>query len=78
MAHDELPGARGLAYELMERGDFVVRPLPNLLFTRDSGVWVRDRVAVTRLAMPARTRETSLTRAVYTHHPRFAGTEHLY
>jgi arginine deiminase len=30
---------------------------------------------VTSLAMPARMRETSLTGAIYRHHPRFAGTE---
>src|SRR5215212_9752912 len=53
LAHDELRGGRGLAYEVMQRGDFVVPPLPNLLFTRDSSVWVADEVAVTSLAMPA-------------------------
>ena len=43
---------------LMDRHDFVIDPLPNLLFTRDSSVWIGDRVAVTSLAMPARARET--------------------
>ncbi|MGY1704104.1 arginine deiminase [Geodermatophilus sp. SYSU D00697] len=78
LAHDELPGARGLSYELMDRHEFVVRPLPNLLFTRDSSVWVGDQVAVTSLAMPARHRESTITAAVYAHHPRFAGAEQLY
>ncbi|KQS71843.1 arginine deiminase [Modestobacter sp. Leaf380] len=78
LAHDELPGGRGLAFELMTRGDFVVPPLPNLLFTRDSSVWVGGQVAVTSLAMPARHRESTITRAVYSHHPRFAGAEQLY
>ena len=78
VAHDELPGARGLSWELMDRTDFVVRPLPNLLFTRDSSVWVGDEVAVTSLAMPARHRESTITAAVYAHHPRFAGAEQLY
>jgi arginine deiminase len=63
---------------MMDRHDFVIDPLPNLLFTRDSSVWVRDQVAVTSLAMPARERETTLTRAIYTHHPRFGGTQRLY
>jgi arginine deiminase len=35
-------------------------------------------VAVTSLAMPARHRESTITAAVYTHHPRFAGAEQLY
>ena len=78
LAHDELRGGTGLAYEVMDRGDFVVPPLPNLLFTRDSSVWVGDEVAVTSLAMPARHRESTITAAVYTHHPRFAGVEQLY
>ncbi|GIE96522.1 arginine deiminase [Paractinoplanes rishiriensis] len=79
LAHEELkPGARGLVYELMDPRDFVIDPLPNLLFTRDSSVWVRDRVAVTSLAMPARRRETTLTRAIYRHHPRFVSRELLY
>jgi arginine deiminase len=82
LAHEEIkpgPGRPGgLVYQLMDPHDFVIDPLPNLLFTRDSSVWVRDRVAVTSLAMPARDRETTLTRAIYTHHPRFAGTELLY
>jgi arginine deiminase len=78
LAHDELRGGHGLAYRVMDRADFVVPPLPNLLFTRDSSVWVGDEVAVTSLAMPARHRESTITAAVYTHHPRFAGVEQLY
>jgi arginine deiminase len=78
LAHDELSPVGGLPYRFMDPGDFVIDPLPNLLFTRDSSVWVRDQVAVTSLAMPARERETTLTRAIYRHHPRFAGTEEVY
>jgi arginine deiminase len=78
LAHDELRGGSGLAYRLMGRGDFVVPPLPNLLFTRDSSVWVGGEVAVTSLAMPARHRESTITAAVYAHSPRFAGVEQLY
>src|SRR4051812_45886987 len=40
VAHDERRGGGGLAYQLMGRGVFVVPPLPNLMFTRDSSVWV--------------------------------------
>jgi arginine deiminase len=76
--HDELATGHGLRFALMDRLDFVVNPLPNLLFTRDSSVWVRDQVAVTSLAMPARIRETTLTSAIYAYHPRFAGTSRVY
>ncbi len=64
----------GLVTSLLAEDEFLIEPLPNLLFTRDSSVWVGDHVAVTSLAMPARSRETQLTGLVYAHHPRFAGT----
>jgi arginine deiminase len=78
LAHEELRTGSGLVYTLMDRHDFVIDPLPNLLFTRDSAVRVGDRVAVASLFMPARRRETTLTQAIYRHHPRFAGVEILY
>ena len=71
--NDEVRGGRGLVTALLQPEDFVVEPLPNLLFTRDSSVWIRDRIAITSLAMAARARETRLTALVYAHHPRFAG-----
>ena len=78
LAHDELSGGYGLTYRLMDPHDFVVAPLPNLLFTRDSSVWIGERVAVTSPSMPARRRETWLLDAVYAHHPRFSGTQRIY
>jgi arginine deiminase len=76
--NDEVRGGHGLVTALLDPHDFLIDPLPNLLFTRDSSVWVRDRVAVTSLAMPARTRETQLTELIYTEHPRFAGTRKIH
>ena len=78
LAHEELVGGTGLVWRLMDRHDFVVPPLPNLLFTRDSSVWVGDSVAVTSPSMPARQRETWLTDVIYRHHPRFAGAQTVY
>ena len=72
--NDEVRGGFGLVTSLLAHDDFLIDPLPNLLFTRDSSVWIRDRVAITSLAMPARERETHLTELIYTRHPRFAGT----
>ncbi len=76
--NDELRNGSSLVTSLLASDDFLIDPLPNLLFTRDSSVWVRDRVAVTSLAMPARSRETQLTELIYTLHPRFAGTETIH
>ena len=80
LTHEELPahGADGVVARLAMQGEFVVRPLPNLLFTRDCSVWVDDHVAVTSPSMHARQRERALTGAIYRHHPRFAGTPLLY
>ncbi|MEH3067499.1 MAG: arginine deiminase [Aeromicrobium erythreum] len=69
---------RSIVTSLLRPDDFLVDPLPNLLFTRDSSVWLPDRVAVTSLAMPARIRETQLTGLVYAYHPRFAGVERVH
>ncbi|TYB49391.1 arginine deiminase [Actinomadura chibensis] len=78
LAHEELKAGHGLVYRLMDRLDFIVDPLPGLLFTRDNSTWIGDRVAVTSLAMEARRRESALTGLIYAHHPRFAGTEPVY
>ena len=71
-------GGFGLVTSLLAYDDFLIDPLPNLLFTRDSSVWVRDRVAITSLAMPARKRETELTELIYSRHPRFVGTPRMH
>ncbi|HLV58570.1 MAG TPA: arginine deiminase [Natronosporangium sp.] len=84
LAHEELrpvlgPGRHaGLVYTLMDPGEFILTPLPNLLFTRDPSMWIRDRAGVASLAMPARRRESALFQAVYRHHPRFSGTSLVY
>ncbi|QCW49266.1 arginine deiminase [Nocardioides dongxiaopingii] len=76
--NDEVRGGFGLVTSLLTHDDFLIDPLPNLLFTRDSSVWVRDHVAITSLAMPARKRETELTELIYTRHPRFVGTPRIH
>ncbi|MFL6022998.1 MAG: arginine deiminase [Marmoricola sp.] len=78
LRNDEVRGGFGLVTSLLAHDDFVIDPLPNLLFTRDSSVWIRDRVAITSLAMPARERETQLTDLIYALHPRFAGVERIH
>jgi arginine deiminase len=81
MTFNELPfsGAEiSLVRRMHHGGDFVIDPLPNLLFTRDSSFWIGPRVAITSLALPARARETSLTDLIYAHHPRFLGVRRAY
>jgi arginine deiminase len=76
--NDEVRGGFGLVTSLLPRDDFLIDPLPNLLFTRDSSLWVRDKVAITSLAMPARERESQLTELIYTDHPRFAASPKIH
>lgn len=81
MTFTELPLADSelsLVRRMHHGGDFVIDPLPNLLFTRDSSFWIGPRVAITSLALPARMRETSLTDLIYAHHPRFLGVRRAY
>ena len=76
--NDEVRGGHGLVTSLLSHDDFLIDPLPNLLFTRDSSVWIQDRVAITSLAMPARERETQLTEMIYTEHPRFSAAPKIH
>jgi len=76
--NDEVRGGFGLVTALLARDDFLIDPLPNLLFTRDSSVWVHDQATITSLAMPARSRETQLTELIYSRHPRFAAAPRLH
>jgi len=76
--NDEMRIDHSIVSSLLAHDDFLIDPLPNLLFTRDSSVWLADRVAVTSLAMPARVRETQLMELVYAKHPRFLGAPRMH
>ena len=51
LRNDEVRGTGSLVAALHQPEDFLIDPLPNLLFTRDSSVWVQNRVTVTSLAV---------------------------
>lgn len=51
---------------------FVLPPLPNLMFTRDTSAWIYGGVTLNPMHWPARRQETLLTAAVYRFHPLFA------
>ncbi len=61
-----------LRWQDLELDDFVLTPLPNSLFTRDSSAWLYGGVSVHPMAMAARRREALHMRAVYRFHPLFA------
>ncbi len=82
MTFAELPSAAraedSLVHRMHHGTDYVIEPLPNLVFTRDSSIWVGPRIVIPSLALPARAREASLTDLIYAHHPRFTGVRRAY
>jgi arginine deiminase len=76
LARDEFPGGRGAVFGLLDAWDYVIDPLPNLVFARDICVWIGDSVAVT--SPPGRRQEAELAAIVFAHHPMFTGTKRLY
>ena len=52
--------------------DFLLPPLPNHLFTRDTSAWVYDGVSINSMRKRARMRETIHYEAIYRWHPLFA------
>jgi arginine deiminase len=67
-----------LVHRMHHGADYAIEPLPNLVFTRDSSIWVGPRIVIPSLALPARARESSLTDLIYAHHPRFTGVRRAY
>ena len=59
---------------------FVLPPVPNSLFTRDSSCWIFGGVSVNPMYWPARRRESLKLLAIYRYHPMFkdAGFEFWY
>ena len=78
LAYSELPIKSSSMLPKMHRPlDFVIEPLPNHLFTRDTSCWVYGGVSLNPMMMPARQRETNHLRAIYRWHPVFAGQDFI-
>lgn len=50
---------------------FMMRPLHNLFFTRDSAMGMNGNMLIGRMANPVRERETMIMEAIFNHHPAF-------
>ncbi|MGQ4270584.1 arginine deiminase [Nocardiopsis changdeensis] len=78
MAADDLPDEYrspylSLAQESTGGREYLMPPLPNTLYTRDTTCWLYGGVTLNPLYRPARRDETLLMKAVYRFHPDFAG-----
>jgi arginine deiminase len=76
LATDDLPdelrtGYVALAREAAGVRDYLMPPLPNTLYTRDTTCWIYGGVTFNPLFWPARHDETLLMKAVYQFHPEF-------
>lgn len=59
------------ASALTDMNAFLLPPLPNTLFTRDSSCWIFDGVSANPMYWPARRRESLNMYAIYKYHPMF-------
>lgn len=72
IARAELPFAtESLLGETLIAHDFVLPPLPNQMFTRDTSCWVFGGVSLNPMYWPVRRQETLNVAAVYRFHPAF-------
>ncbi|MDA3921598.1 MAG: arginine deiminase [Salinisphaera sp.] len=62
----------GLTTEAMDGHDFILPPLPNHLFTRDTSCWIYGGVSVNPMAKRARRPEALNCQVIYLFHPLFA------
>lgn len=68
----ELPfPAQGLLAHSLALTDFIIAPLPNMLFTRDASSWIADGVLLNSMYWPARRHETLIMSAIYRFHKLF-------
>ena len=73
LSYTEVPfQSSSMMQRLHQATDFIIEPLPNHLFTRDTSCWVYGGVSINPMAKPARQRETNHLRAIYRWHPKFA------
>ncbi|GLU49459.1 arginine deiminase [Nocardiopsis ansamitocini] len=62
-------------FHTLKPDDFVLPPLPNHLFTRDTSCWLYHGVSINPMRKRARMRETNHYEAIYRWHPLFARAE---
>ncbi|MET3976815.1 arginine deiminase [Cellulosimicrobium sp. 4261] len=68
---DYRTGYVNLARESTGGFEYLLPPLPNTLYTRDTTSWVYGGLTLNPLYWPARQEETLLMKAVYTFHPEY-------
>ncbi|WP_262848807.1 arginine deiminase [Mumia quercus] len=62
-----------MARESPDSREYLMPPLPNTLYTRDTTCWLYGGLTMNPLYWPARHDETLLMKAIYTFHPDYVG-----
>jgi len=62
-----------ISREAYGANEFILPPLPNQLFTRDSSSWIYNGVTVNPMFWTPRRKETLHLNAIYKYHPEFKG-----
>jgi arginine deiminase len=70
---DFRPGYVALARESTGVNEYLLPPLPNTLYTRDTTCWIYGGLTLNPLYWPARHDETLLMKAIYDFHPDYTG-----
>jgi arginine deiminase len=71
---EDIGGASlGLIRDAAGVNEYLLPPLPNTLYTRDTTCWIYGGVTLNPLFWPARHEETVIATAIYKFHPDFAG-----
>jgi arginine deiminase len=71
---DVRSGYRALVRETTGINEYLMPPLPNTLYTRDTTCWIYGGLTLHPLFWPARHDETLLMKAIYEFHPDYAGS----
>lgn len=71
---DRIEEPRSVAFHVLAPDDFVLEPLPNHLYTRDTSAWIHGGVSINSMRKKARMRETLHYEAVYRWHPLFVSS----
>ena len=77
---DDLPGTHSgeivrMFRDYLGHSSFILPPLPNTLFTRDTTCWIYGGVTLNPMHWTARRQETLLAAAIYRFHPTFANAD---
>jgi arginine deiminase len=69
-----IPEPKSIAFHSLNPDGFVLAPLPNLLYQRDTSCWIYGGVSINAMRMRARMEETVSDEAIYQWHPMFAAS----